>query len=53
MGEARVFASRPFAFDDSSSVATLAGDYCNALSELDAVENAERIAREWISSNNR
>lgn len=53
MGEARVFAKRPSAFDDQSSVATLAGDQSNAPSELDAIENAERVARDWISNSQR
>lgn len=53
MGEARVFEARPSSFDDSSSIAKLAGEYGNAASELDAVENAERVARDWIHSNAR
>lgn len=53
MGVARVFKSHPSAFADPSSVAKSAGDYGNAPSELDAVENAERVAREWIANDSR
>lgn len=53
MGEARVFSERPTTFDDQSSVAKLGGDHSNSPSELDAVENAERVARDWIMTNQR
>lgn len=51
MGSARVFTVRPSTFDDQSSIAKLSGDLGNAPSALDAVENAERVAREWIANN--
>lgn len=53
MGEARIFETHPTNFDDPSAVVKLAGDLGNALSELDAVENAERVARDWITNHKR
>lgn len=50
MGEARVFAERPATFNDRLPVAKLGGDHSNAPSELDAVDNAERVARDWITT---
>lgn len=49
MGEARVFANRPSTFDDQSPEAKFAGDSTNAPSDLVAIENAERVARHWIT----
>lgn len=51
IGTARVFASKPKSFDDTNSIAKLGGDHGNAASELDAIENAERVARDWIAQN--
>ncbi len=48
MGEARIFAYRPDGFDDENSVVKLGGDWSNAPSELDAIENAERVSREMV-----
>ncbi|WP_090139045.1 hypothetical protein [Limnohabitans sp. DM1] len=48
MGEAQIFPNRPESFDDTNWVAKLGGDWSNALSELDAIENAERVSRERI-----
>ncbi|GKS73260.1 hypothetical protein AVME950_00210 [Acidovorax sp. SUPP950] len=50
-GEARVFSSKPSGFMDDSSICKLGGDLGNAATELDAIENAERVARDWIHKN--
>jgi hypothetical protein len=50
LGEARVFQRRPGSFDDDDSLAKLGGDLGNATSELDGVQNAERVARDWIGA---
>lgn len=48
LGLARVFTQRPLSFDEKGDVAKTMGDIGNAPSELDAIENAERVAREFI-----
>lgn len=48
MGEVRIFTFRPTTFDDPSSIVKLGGDFINAPSELDAIQNAERRGRDWI-----
>jgi len=47
-GAARVFAFRPQAFSDEAASLNLTGDSPCCPSALDAVENAERVARERI-----
>lgn len=47
-GEARVFPFRPAAFGDPGAVADIVGSWVHAPSELDAVESAERVARDFI-----
>jgi len=48
-GEARVFPWRPTRFDDDGAVADILGSWVNAPSELDALESAERVARDVIA----
>lgn len=55
-GYAKVFAWRPDGFDDPGELADILGSWVNAPSELDAVESAERVARDviaqWIADEN-
>jgi hypothetical protein len=48
-GYAKVFAWRPAGFDDPGEVADIVGSWVNAPSELDAVQSAERVARDVIA----
>lgn len=50
MGSARIFKTRPSSCDDDNHVAKIAGDLVNAPCALDAVQNAERVARDFIDS---
>jgi hypothetical protein len=47
-GIARIFAFRPKAFNDEAASVNLSGDSHYCPSALDAVQNAERVARERI-----
>lgn len=47
-GEARVFRFRPQGYADAGAVAHIVGSWVHAPSELDAVESAERVARDFI-----
>ena len=47
-GEAKVFPFRPAGYADTGAVAHIVGSWVHAPSELDAVESAERVARDFI-----
>lgn len=49
-GRARIFKTRPSSYDDANHVAKMAGDWWNAPCALDAVQNAERVARDFIDN---
>lgn len=48
-GYAKVYGFRPAGFDEPGELADIVGSWVNAPSELDAVESAERVARDVIS----
>lgn len=50
MGSARIFKTRPSSYDDDNHVAKMPGDLGNAPCALDAVQNAERVARDFIDN---
>ena len=50
MGSARIFKSRQSSYDDDNDLAKIAGDLGNAPCALDAVQNAERVARDFIDN---
>lgn len=49
MGFACVYVRKPQSADDPNSLMKVSGDLGNAECALDAVENAERVAREAIA----
>jgi hypothetical protein len=55
-GYAKVYDFRPVGFDAPGELADIVGSWVNAPSELDAVESAERVARDviaqWIADEN-
>jgi hypothetical protein len=48
-GFAKVYAWRPQGFDEPGEQADILGSWVNAPSELDAVESAERVARDVVT----
>jgi hypothetical protein len=48
-GYAKVYAWRPRGFDEPGELADIVGSWVNAPSELDAVQSAERVARDVIA----
>jgi hypothetical protein len=48
-GHAKVYPWRPEGYTDPGAVADILGSWVNAPSELDAIESAERVARDVIS----